>query len=596
MRVYRKTTPKVVAGKARRKNRRRREPNDSATHPVRIERLKPEPGYRDRRDAPGTTAAEGLPVTRRAPARIGTAVLAFVAVSVGCRGAAPRAEAEPPRLISLTRDEYRPAYLFYPTPLAGGAKDLRGKRQRFQTLPASLEGDRTLIEAPAGTDVVLSAVADKPVKGARLLPPREGAAEVQAEVALAADDSEQKTLRARLDNVQGTLRFVLAFTAADGTTGRRPVTVRAIADRPPEVDLAVEVVRKTPQGYLVTPTASIPFRGKVRDDHGLESVAYVVTVARLGATGQAGKGEKEQELPVGGFARLLRQREATNLPLQEMVRRLGGQPPPSALVKECRLDPDDPAWALDLSKLPRTLKETDERSIQPRYRLRVGLAAADNDVETGPHTTRTQEPFTLLVVSENELLVEVAKEEERLRLDLTDGADRLREARAAVRGITQDLAAAKPEPFGALGERAARLGKGFERTSAIARDVQTDYRRILQELKANRVNAGMIKRVEKGVCEPLEATLRREFTQAKRALGELGEALKGRDADLARKAGLAAGEQLDSLGDRLDKVVAAMNDLATVNQLLKVVQDLQQQERNQADELKGLLDKLKERR
>jgi hypothetical protein len=46
MRYHRKTAPRVVDGKVKRKNRWRREPDYTATHQVRIERYKPVAGYR----------------------------------------------------------------------------------------------------------------------------------------------------------------------------------------------------------------------------------------------------------------------------------------------------------------------------------------------------------------------------------------------------------------------------------------------------------------------------------------------------------------------------------------------------------------------
>ena len=46
------------------------------------------------------------------------------------------------------------------------------------------------------------------------------------------------------------------------------VVIRPAEDTPPDVDVEVEVIRKTNQGYLCTPRARIPFSGKIRDDHG----------------------------------------------------------------------------------------------------------------------------------------------------------------------------------------------------------------------------------------------------------------------------------------------------------------------------------------
>src|SRR5947207_2129609 len=101
-----------------------------------------------------------------------------------------------------------------------------------------------------------------------------------------------------------------------GATGRRPVIDRA-ADQAPAVDGTVEVVRKTPRGYLVTPKALIPFAAMVRGGHGLDHLAYVVTAARTRATGQVGPEGPEQNVPVESFTRLLRHRDGKGLPLRE---------------------------------------------------------------------------------------------------------------------------------------------------------------------------------------------------------------------------------------------------------------------------------------
>jgi hypothetical protein len=394
--------------------------------------------------------------------------------------------------------------------------------------------------------------------------------------------------QARLNGVRGTLRFVLEFTAADGAAGRRQVIVRAAEDRPPEIDAEVELVRKTAQGYLVAPAALIPFQGRVRDDHGLADVAYVVTVAPLEAGGKVGKEGKEQKVPVGAFADLVRRREAKALPAEELLKRLKGRPPETPLLKEFRLDPADPASALDLGKLPQALKEKDEKKPQPRYRLRIDLTAIDTDVETGPHTARGKESFTFLVVSENELLAEVAKEEELLGLKLEDEAKRLRDARPTLGKINTDLAAAKAADLPALGERAEGVVEAFERSRTVSGEVADDYRRILRELRANRVSSAVIGRVEKAVCEPLDGVLRREFAQSAEALGDLSKALKGRDPDRARKAGTAAVKQLDGLAERLDKVVGAMHDLDAVNRLIRTLKDLEEEQRKQEELLKKL--------
>src|SRR5262249_45125506 len=56
--------------------------------------------------------------------------------------------------------------------------------------------------------------------------------------------------------------------------------IKPVEDTPPEVDAQVEVVRKTGQGYLVTPAASVPMSGRIRDDHGLAQVHYSYLLQR----------------------------------------------------------------------------------------------------------------------------------------------------------------------------------------------------------------------------------------------------------------------------------------------------------------------------
>ena len=56
---------------------------------------------------------------------------------------------------------------------------------------------------------------------------------------------------------------------------------RMIDDRTPDVEVFVDVIRKTSQGYMVTPIAMIPMGGKVRDDSGLDRVAFTVGYSRV---------------------------------------------------------------------------------------------------------------------------------------------------------------------------------------------------------------------------------------------------------------------------------------------------------------------------
>src|SRR5262249_28337153 len=75
-------------------------------------------------------------------------------------------------------------------------------------------------------------------------------------------------------NLSSLVDFNVRMTDTDGVAGGRHLIIKPVEDTPPEVDAQVEVVRKTGQGYLVTPAASVPMSGRIRDDHGLAQVRY----------------------------------------------------------------------------------------------------------------------------------------------------------------------------------------------------------------------------------------------------------------------------------------------------------------------------------
>src|SRR5262245_33446120 len=230
----------------------------------------------------------------------------------------------------------------------------------------------------------------------------------------------------------------------------------------PRVDSVVEVVRKTRQGYLVTPTALIPFVAEVRADRGLERVSYIVAAARLEPGNKVGPEGKEQTVPVGGFTQRLRQRG----------------------IREFRIAADDASSALDLSKLAHLFKDTDPDKPPCPYRLRVWLEATDNATETGPLTGRS-EAITFVVVPELELLAEVAKDEELLQFRLEDRvAERAWRAQLGVQKLNDRLAATTTDQFPDLWSRAADMAESVKRGPEYIQDTEADYRRIVRELRA----------------------------------------------------------------------------------------------------------------
>ena len=110
-------------------------------------------------------------------------------------------------------------------------------------------GNASHIDVPAGTRLVLRAKTDKRLRtpdGVRLKTPADGVTLTQP---------GDETFQVACDNVTTPLDLTLEFTDTDGVIGQRQVIVRPLDDLPPDVDVQVEVVRRTSQGYLVTPLA-----------------------------------------------------------------------------------------------------------------------------------------------------------------------------------------------------------------------------------------------------------------------------------------------------------------------------------------------------
>src|SRR5207247_11062362 len=87
--------------------------------------------------------------------------------------------------------------------------------------------------------------------------------------------------RVHLVNVVAPFDAILEFTDTDNVNGARHVVVNPADDQPPDVEVQVEVVRRASQGYLVTPSAMVPFSGKVRDDRGIAQVEYNYAITRI---------------------------------------------------------------------------------------------------------------------------------------------------------------------------------------------------------------------------------------------------------------------------------------------------------------------------
>ncbi len=379
---------------------------------------------------------------------------------------------------------------------------------------------------------------------------------------------------------------------------------------------------------MVTVLARIPFKGQVDDDHGLTDVRYAYTITHLetarlnrraawpilGGTSltPAGQGllpglmdlaitlkaatqaeKKAEDVPVDRyplprFKRALEDRpeDAVLHPdtiREELVKKQ--KEPYRTLLRNFSIKPDewtqpdlDPVGSdLPLWKTNPSLKMTDPTRPQPRYQMQLWLEAIDTDLDSEkskdgkpqPHLKVSEEKFTFFVVSENELLTEIAKEEEKQYTDLDDMYQRLLETQAKLVQTNLDLTSStlKVEELGPMSARTDQVNEVLEKSQNATKEVYSAYARILREMKTNQVSQKFIDQVEKNIVDPLKS-VDRTFDDTRDSVTGFRTALDSKDIasteriDGSRKAGTAAKEQVrhSGPGHRQDPRLHAEND------------------------------------
>ncbi|HEV3142484.1 MAG TPA: hypothetical protein VGZ47_01215, partial [Gemmataceae bacterium] len=191
----------------------------------------------------------------------------------------------PPMLIRLERDEYAPAYLYHRAPADGKLSDLKGQKQVKLNQPVSLTGSTSRMEFPSGTDIILRGETDKELTSIVIryrTAAKPGTKEITyGEVEVLPVAADHKSFERRFDHIIRPIEFDFEFTDTDNVKSQRHIIIQPMEDRTPEVNVAVEVIRKTPGGYMCTDSAMIPFSGTVRDDYGLTKVEYVLSYSKV---------------------------------------------------------------------------------------------------------------------------------------------------------------------------------------------------------------------------------------------------------------------------------------------------------------------------
>jgi hypothetical protein len=510
----------------------------------------------------------------------------------------------------------------------------------------------------AGSSLVLLAKSDKELKEVVIDEPRKGAAPVKGNVELL----DPHRFQVRFEDVRGTLDFYFRFVDSENVKGERHVLIKPQEDMPPEVNIDVKILRKTSQGYMVTPSAYIPLEAKVTDDRGLQQVEYGCIVTKLDRQAeQSGRGllvlsamhllpgGPGQELVAASRIATLSRESKTGpkasnetppqhypvltfktgpdeyLPLEKIKENLDKPRPLKVELtrefaverleeRDIRNKDTDPPYFFSLDQVKnaegRPLKVEDKDSAQPRYRMQLWIEAVDTDVETGKEVLKTakgveyrgnrgrsRETLTFIVVPENELLAEIAKEEDTLYIKLGEQIKRLKDGLDKLDDLKRDLTAEKlnVEQFVAMQARADELVQTLDKGELTCNEVSADYQRILKELVTNRVDPTMIDRVQKQIVEPLNTAVNGDdldkkatdtFPKTKEGIVALRQAVSS-EVDLgarvaqSRTATDEARLRLNGLIKRLTDVLDKMEALGDLNKLKKSLKEIEDEENRQ---------------
>ncbi len=372
-------------------------------------------------------------------------------------------------------------------------------------------------------------------------------------------------------------------------------------------------------GYLITPDALLPFLGTLRDDYGLakadwlfetELVDFQLTGGgepskkdptalllsqgnpRLRKSGLIASGWQlhpgapqpavaavywawvaqlfpmiakqqtaEESAPMDAFLKRLDERAIDEIPVGALAQKLQEKPASRPRLKEHQLKDED---GFDLKKHLARIKTQDPvKEPQKLYFLKLWVAATDNNIETGPSTSRTKAPFFFLVISENDLLAQIAMEEEVLGERIEKVLEKLNAAKISVTEQMGKLPATNDLSLVAI--RADEVRKAVIDGASVTREVQADYARILRELEVNRARRTKIDEVRTKIVQPLEEIVNPNFGEFQTADEAAQKFYQALDDDVASKKPPQVGVHLENAKatrDHLEKLIDRLNTVS----------------------------------
>jgi hypothetical protein len=518
---------------------------------------------------------------------------------------------EPPQIERMTLEARYPEYTGLNPPAEEGKEEVR------QTVPVL----GAQVSLPAGTDFVLSARFNKPIRDVRVqtegfeLALERGILRVAFSVAgsaaaeapalnlvtaqpLLSADGRTIAVPFVLSVAPGPERIsaegqplvpfrldpdpVLRITMrdADDIVTSEPVrlAINSIADEPPQIETRLKGI-----GNSITRQATIPVVGEAHDPQDPVKV--------YGVTDDYGVADARFEFKLEGRTAADKEASFQPVPFSEKPE---GQ-------KQFGVDEKFKVLPLDLA-------------IGQRLTLKV--VASDADTLTGPHIA-SGTPFNFQVVTDDELLALVAVKELNIRRRFEQILEEVRNTRKDLLLHRTRLDEARPlrAESASAENQAERLEKlnsldiavatsversigGIRKNANETQSIEEEFGDIRDELENNAVPdvKPMLERIDNGIIKPLHSINTVDYNSVDESLVLLRKVLEEKADPSAR-----FDESVDQLGltiEHLEAVLAQMLKLETVNEALQMLRDIiksqeELQEKTRIERKKKLIEGLK---
>lgn len=507
----------------------------------------------------------------------------------------------PPALQELYRDEYQPAYLYHRSPFVeekdldkdqkpylAEPKLLKGLKQIIPDQPISLTGDRSRFDIPMGTDFTIKGKSDKPLIEAKLLPKPGKFPGIEAEnlepepITLKVIDNhrfEAEFSAAKNMAVTRQTEFDIFLKDTDNVTSKRSVQIVVKEDRPPDVNVEVDIIRKVDGVYLCTPQALIPFKpgsgatpgSTITDDNGLNRIDYVFSYYEIepaaitqkraefaawywakspifptigdaifrGAVHttnydkiKSDKAVIDTFTPVKAFIEdyTNRSRIQTLAQIKDQLNK--ARPPATELRVINRLDyrssesepkyadeeKEEPKYSFDLKRSVPGLRRESETDIQRNYLLTLNVIAVDTNVDAAkPGISQNKETLVFRLVSDAELLSRIAMDEAKLAEELEDVIKKVSELETKFRSFSARVPSLQnADAF--ISEQSATndMAELLANAKNKTSEVNAKYNAILLEYKTNRMEKNLIAATKSKIVDKLGEVLDRNFNDTEK--------------------------------------------------------------------------------